>query len=54
MKDQTITSRDDLEGALTEVWENVSRDVLQSLFHEWMARREWVMEHRGDYDTNPH
>jgi hypothetical protein len=41
LKDQTITSEDDLEGALPRVWENVGGDILQSVFHEWMARLEW-------------
>jgi hypothetical protein len=54
MKDQTITSEDDLEGALTDIWENVGRDVPQSVFHEWMARLEWVMEHHRDYYISPH
>jgi hypothetical protein len=54
MKDQTITSEDDPEGALTDVWENVSRDVLHSVFHEWMTRLEWVIKHHGDYYIDSH
>jgi hypothetical protein len=49
-----MTSEGDLESALTDVWENLSRDVLQSMFHEWIARLEWVMEYHGDYYINPH
>jgi NAD dependent epimerase/dehydratase family enzyme len=54
MKDQTITSDDDLEGALTDNWESVSRTILQLVFREWMARLGWVIEHHGKYYINPH
>jgi hypothetical protein len=40
MEDQIIPSQDDLEDKLTEVWENVSGDLLESLSHEWMSRLE--------------
>jgi hypothetical protein len=38
MKDQTITSNDDPEDKLTEVWETVSGDLLESGFSEWTSR----------------
>jgi hypothetical protein len=34
MNDQRIISEDDLEGPLTDVWEKMSIDLLQSAFHE--------------------
>jgi hypothetical protein len=40
MKDQVITDHDDLEDKLTELWGNVSEDLLQSVFHAWMERLE--------------
>jgi hypothetical protein len=49
-----VTDDDDLEDKLTEVWGSVSEDILQSVFHEWMKRLEWVREHEGEYYINPY
>jgi hypothetical protein len=46
MKDQIITN--DLEGKLTDVWETVSGDFLESVFYELISRLEWVIEHEGE------
>jgi hypothetical protein len=54
LKDQLIMDKSDLEDKLTDIWECVSRDVLQSIFFEWLERLEWVLEHEGDYYINPH
>jgi hypothetical protein len=54
MKDQVVEDEDDLEDKLTEVWEHVTEDVLQSVFSEWIARLEWVIAHEGEYYLNPH
>jgi histone-lysine N-methyltransferase SETMAR len=54
MKDQVVEDEDDLEDKLTEVWEHVTEDVLQSVFYEWIARLEWVIAHGGEYYLNPH
>jgi hypothetical protein len=40
MKDQIIESEDGLEDKLTDVWETVNGDVLESAFYEWMSRLE--------------
>jgi hypothetical protein len=37
MKNQIITSEDDLEDRLTEVWETASRDLLESVFYQWIS-----------------
>jgi hypothetical protein len=49
LKDRLITDESDLEDKLTDIWGHISRDVLQSVFFEWMERLEWVIEHEGDY-----
>jgi hypothetical protein len=54
LKDQLITNESDLEDNLTDIWQHVRRDVLQSAFFEWMERLEWVIEHEGDYKIKPH
>jgi hypothetical protein len=38
MKDQIITSEDDLEDTLIEVWEAVGGGVLESVFYKWISR----------------
>jgi hypothetical protein len=47
LKDQIITSEDDLEGKLTEVWEIVSGDLFKLVFHGWVSRLECVMGQEG-------
>jgi hypothetical protein len=54
MKDPVIMDDDNLEDKLTEVWGSVSEDILQSVFHKWMERLEWIREHEGEYYINPH
>jgi hypothetical protein len=46
LKDQSITDESDLENKLADIWEHVRRDVLQSVFLEWMERLEWVSSMR--------
>jgi hypothetical protein len=53
MKDQPITSEDDLECALTDVREKMNIDVLESVFREWMIRLGWVMKRDRKYYVNP-
>jgi hypothetical protein len=38
MKDYIITDESDLEEKLAEIWQNVSRDLLQSVFSEWIGQ----------------
>jgi hypothetical protein len=54
MRDQIITSEDNLEDKLTEVWETFSEDIIESLFDEWMLRLERVIEPEGEYYIDPH
>jgi hypothetical protein len=54
LKEQLIMDESDLEDKLTVIWEHMSRDVLQSVFFEWMERLEWTVKHEGDCHINPH
>jgi hypothetical protein len=54
VNDQIIMSQDNLEGKLTEIRENISGWLLELVFHEWMARLEWAIEHEGEQYINPH
>jgi hypothetical protein len=47
-KDDIITNEDDLNNKLTEVWEIVCKDLLESVFYEWMSRLERVIQTRGN------
>jgi hypothetical protein len=40
LKDQLITNENDLKNKLIDICGHVSRDVLQSVFFEWMERLE--------------
>jgi hypothetical protein len=48
MKNQIITSEDDLENKLIKVWETVCGPLLESVFDEWMSRLIWVIEQGGN------
>jgi hypothetical protein len=54
MKDQIIADERDLEDKLTEAWQNLNGDLLQSVFYEWTGRLEWFMEYDGEYYINIH
>jgi hypothetical protein len=45
--------RNDLEDKLTDIREHVSRDVLQSVFFEWIEGLMLVTGHEGDYYVDP-
>jgi hypothetical protein len=39
LKDREFISRDESEEAITKVWDRLTFDEVQSLFHNWMSRR---------------
>jgi hypothetical protein len=43
----------DLEDKLTDFWEHMNQDVLQTVFFGWTERLEWVIEYERDYYINP-
>jgi hypothetical protein len=54
MRDQIITSEDNLGDKLTEVWETFSEGIIESLSDEWMSRLERVREPEGEYYIDLH
>jgi hypothetical protein len=54
MKNQMVTSEDDLKDKLTEAWATMSGDLIESVFYARMPRLEWVMEHGGESYINSH
>jgi hypothetical protein len=54
MRDQIITSEDNLEDKLTKVWETFREDIIESLFDEWMSRLESVIEPEREYYIDLH
>jgi hypothetical protein len=53
-KDQVATGDADLEDKLTNVWDHVREDALQSVSDERRARLECVTARKGKDDLRPH
>jgi hypothetical protein len=51
LKDRELHSRDETEKVITMVWNDLTFDEVQSVFHNWMNRLSWVIENRGEYIT---
>jgi hypothetical protein len=51
LKDRECNSSDEIEVAITKVWDELTFDEVQSVFHNWMIRLAWVIENEGEYIT---
>jgi hypothetical protein len=51
MKDQGFHPHDEIEEVITMVWNSLTFDEVQSVFHNWMNRLRWVIENGGGYIT---
>jgi hypothetical protein len=49
LKDREFNSSGAIEGAITKVWDKVTFDEVQSVFHNWMIRLAWVIENEEEY-----
>jgi histone-lysine N-methyltransferase SETMAR len=49
LKDREFSSSDEIEEAITKVWDDLTFDQVQSVFHEWIRRLTWVIENGGEY-----
>jgi hypothetical protein len=49
LKDREFHSHDEIEEAITMVWNDFTFDKVQSVFHDWMNRLRWTIENGGDY-----
>jgi hypothetical protein len=49
LKDRESNSSDEIEEAITKVWNELAFDEVQSVFHNWMRRLAWDIENWGGY-----
>jgi hypothetical protein len=49
LKDREFHSHDEVEGAITMAWNDLTFDEVQSVFHNWMNRLKWFIESGGEY-----
>jgi hypothetical protein len=40
---------DEIEEAITKVWDKPTFDDMQSVFYNWTSRLAWVIENGGEY-----
>jgi hypothetical protein len=40
---------DEVEDFVCHLWNEVTLDEVQLVFHKWMRRLEWVRRHDGEY-----
>jgi hypothetical protein len=48
-KDREFNSSNEIAEAVMKVWDEVTFDEMQSVFHDWMIRLAWVFETGGGY-----
>jgi hypothetical protein len=49
LKDREFASTDEIERAMTKVWNDLTFDHVKSAFRNWMNRLSWVIENGGEY-----
>jgi hypothetical protein len=49
MKDREFHTVQDILGHLTEIWDGLTFEDVQSVFLEWQIRLNCVMENGGEY-----
>jgi hypothetical protein len=49
MKDRKFRTVQGLLGRLTEIWNDLTFEDVQSVFHEWQLRLNWVIQNSGEY-----
>jgi hypothetical protein len=49
LKDHDFNSSDEIEEVTTKVWNRLTFDEVQGVFHNWMSRLAWVTENGGEY-----
>jgi hypothetical protein len=49
LNDREFASSDEIEDAITPVWNDLTGDDVQSVFRNCMSGRSWVIENGGEY-----
>jgi hypothetical protein len=47
-KDPEFPSYEDIEEAITVMWNDLTFEDIQSIFYDWMLRLAWAIEHEGE------
>jgi hypothetical protein len=48
LKDRDFDSGDEIDEAIPRVWDELTFDEVQSVFHNWMNRLTWDIENWGE------
>jgi histone-lysine N-methyltransferase SETMAR len=49
LRDREVSSNDEIEDAIAQVWNDLTFDDVQSMFRDWIPRLVWVAENDGEY-----
>jgi hypothetical protein len=49
MRDREFHTVQDILGRLTEIWNGLTFEGIQSMFLEWQIHLNWVIENGGEY-----
>jgi hypothetical protein len=49
LKNCEFNSSDEIEEAITKIWDELTFDEVQSVFHNEVIRLAWVIENEGEY-----
>jgi hypothetical protein len=49
LKEQELSTSDEIIEAIKTIWNDVTFEELPSVFSEWIQRVTWVIEDRGKY-----
>jgi hypothetical protein len=49
LKHRKFDSSDEIEEAMTKVWDERTFDEVKSVFHNWASGLAWVIENRGEH-----
>jgi hypothetical protein len=48
LKDREFNSSDEIEEVITKVWDELTFNEVQIVFHNWTSRLAWVIENWGE------
>jgi hypothetical protein len=49
LKGREFSSSNQIEEVIAKMWDELTFDEVQSVFHNWMSRLAWVLENGGEY-----
>jgi hypothetical protein len=49
LKEREFNSSAEIEEVITKVWDELTFNEVQGIFHYWMSPLAWVIENGGEY-----